>query len=197
MDFLVMGQDAATFDYGPNERHEEHQAYMDSWSDRLVARGPLLSDDGTRHVGSLHLVSTTDLASARRFALEEPYARAGWYAGVTVSPFVSCLAGTMWDRPAVAPDHPSSFVYAAWAAPPAENGLFERLARRLAGQADPAWLFAGILLDDAARPAGLAGAVDLPQDEAADRIRAVLTYVTGQACQLTTHRWARGGRSQP
>ena len=45
MEFLVIGQDAAIFDYGSHELHEQHQVYMDSWSDRLIARGPLLSAD--------------------------------------------------------------------------------------------------------------------------------------------------------
>ena len=52
---------------------------MDGWADVLVARGPVLSNDGERHAGSVHVVDLPDLAAAHRFADEEPFARAGWY----------------------------------------------------------------------------------------------------------------------
>ena len=80
MHFLVLGVDGPEFD-GELEAElpEEHQRYMDGWADVLVARGPVLSNDGERHAGSVHVVDLPDLA-AHRFADEEPFAQ------VTVEP---------------------------------------------------------------------------------------------------------------
>ena len=81
MHFLVLGVDGPEFD-GELEAElpEEHQRYMDGWADVLVARGPVLSNDGERHAGSVHVVDLPDLAAAHRFADEEPFAQ------VTVEP---------------------------------------------------------------------------------------------------------------
>ena len=75
MHFLVLGVDGPEFD-GELEAElpEEHQRYMDGWADVLVARGPVLSNDGERHAGSVHVVDLPDLA-AHRFADEEPFAQ--------------------------------------------------------------------------------------------------------------------------
>jgi hypothetical protein len=78
---------------------ERHWAYMDAHSDRLVARGPTLSADGTSHTGSVHVVEAAAMEDARRFALEEPYWLAGVYASVTVTRIHPVREGTMWDRP--------------------------------------------------------------------------------------------------
>lgn len=197
MEFLVIGRDAATFGFGPDELHERHQTYMDSWSGRFIARGPLLSHDGGRHEGSLHIVSAADMDTACRFALDEPYALAGWYADIAVSPFVSCLEGTMWERPVPNADRPSTFVQATWAPQVHEKELVERLADLLARE-DPPWLFAGIVVNaDASRSVGLAAGVDLPQHQAADRTRTALAAATRWSYELGTDRWRRGGRPSP
>ncbi len=193
VEFLVVGRDAAAFDDGDHELHERHQTYMDSWSARFVARGPVLSDDGSRHAGSVHIVRASDLPAARGFAFDEPYAQAGWYADITVAPYISCLRGTMWDRPSSGTD-PSTLVRATWAPRPHEVGLVARLADLLAPQ-HPPWLFAGLVLDaDGSGSVGFAAGVDLPQDDAADRASPVLAAAATWAFELSTDRWRRGGR---
>jgi YCII-related domain len=47
---------------------EVHWSYMDQFADRLILRGPTLSDDGTEHTGSVHVVDLGDRAGAERFA---------------------------------------------------------------------------------------------------------------------------------
>ncbi len=49
MGFLIHGRDAAEFGHGEHPLHEVHQDYMDQWASKLVARGPTLSEDGSRH----------------------------------------------------------------------------------------------------------------------------------------------------
>jgi hypothetical protein len=56
---------------------------MDRFANRLILRGPTLSDDGTEHTGSVHVVNLADRASAEQFATEEPYWLAGLYRQVT------------------------------------------------------------------------------------------------------------------
>jgi uncharacterized protein YciI len=62
---------------------EPHWSYMDRFADQLILRGPTLSDDGTEHKGSVHVVNLADRASAERFATEEPYWLGGLYRQVT------------------------------------------------------------------------------------------------------------------
>ena len=186
MHFLIHGVDAPRFgsDDGPVDRDEEHQSYMDGWLARMIARGPTLSPDGEEHTGSVHVLDLADLDTARRFAAEEPYARAGWYADVRVYPFRPLLEGTMWDRPPAPPGRPSSLVLASWAPRPVTDDL----ARRLAGAA---WLFAGLLLTEAGDASvGFAGAVDLAPGAAAP----VSGELLGAGLTVEVQRWRRGGR---
>ena len=114
MHFLVIGHDGPTFGIADRDVDEEHQAYMDGWLPRLLARGPLLSEDGEEHRGSIHVVEADDIEAARAFATEEPYAAEGWYDEVTVTTYLPLLPGTMWDRPRPPRGTRSSFVRATW-----------------------------------------------------------------------------------
>ena len=193
MQFLVVGTDGPDFGEGPSDLHEAHQQYMDEWSASLVARGPTLTPDGAAHTGSVHVVDVLDAAVARRFALEEPYARAGWYSEVAVTPFHPCVSGTMWDRPRPATDRAAAFIHARC---DLGTGDAAALCQELARPQEPAWLFAGLALGEVPTQAvGLVGAVDLTPDEARRRVRALLraAAVTG-AVDVECHRWTRGGR---
>jgi uncharacterized protein YciI len=101
--FFVYGIDEDGVDARLDELGEAHWAYMDRFAEQLVARGPTLSPDGTAHTGSIHILGASDLDAARRFASDEPFARAGLYSAVTVTPWHDALGGTMWDRPAASP----------------------------------------------------------------------------------------------
>lgn len=189
MRFLVHGVDGDAFDFGENDRHEAHQAYMDAWSPQLIARGPTLSPDGEDHTGSIHVIEVDNADIAHGFAFREPYAQAGWYAEVTVFPLVPVVDGTMWDRPVPAAGQGSSFVRASW-----EPRSLEEVAplRRALTETRPRWLFAGLILpDDLAGTTGFAGTLDLGPDEARDALA-----VLGDGASLDVQRWQRGGRSQ-
>ncbi|HEY7048280.1 MAG TPA: YciI family protein [Jatrophihabitantaceae bacterium] len=188
MQFLVVGTDGPAFVYEESDRHEAHQQYMDDWSGALIARGPTLTPDGADHTGSVHVVDVADAGVARQFAVNEPYAQAGWYADVSITPLAPCVDGRMWDRPKPAADQPAAFVRATWTAEPATDAV----RRQLATADDPPWLFAGLALsDDDGRVVGLAGAIDLAPAEARRRIEALV----GSAA-VDVHRWTRGGRPE-
>jgi len=180
MHFLVIGRDAPTFGIADRDVDEEHQAYMDGWLPRLLARGPLLSEDGEDHRGSIHVVEADDLAAARVFATEEPYAAEGWYDEVTVTTYLPLLPGTMWDRRRPPPGTRSSFVRATWPSP-----------RHPAAPLGPDWVFGGALLDEAGDGIGIAGALDLSEAEAEAAVRRV-----APDADVDVQRWRRGGRDQ-
>jgi uncharacterized protein YciI len=189
--FLVLGVDGPEFDgVLGTDLHEEHWSYMDTWADVLVARGPTLTPDGETHTGSLHVVDVPDLTTATRFALEEPYAQAGWYAQVTVQPVEPCAAGTMWDKPRPEAGQPSSFVRATFDDRPRGSGLPPL-------ESAPAWLYLGLVLsDDTRAEIGIVGLVDLGPDQATLRMADVTAALGTPLGEISAQRWQRGGRQE-
>ena len=193
--FLVRGVDGEGFVYGPSDLHEAHQAYMDRWANRLVARGPTLSDDGEQHSGSIHVLRVEDRPTAERFAFAEPYARAGWYVTVSVSSMMPLVSGTMWDRPRPDPEPPAAFVSVTWSPRPVEQHWVERVREVFVRSDDPPWLFGGLVTtDDGHRSVGLVGAVELAVTDVVRRVDLVLGHAEVGATHVEVRRWSRGGR---
>lgn len=174
---------------------EAHWAYMDGYVDSLVARGPTLSPDGVNHTGSIHLLDAPDLEEARRFALDEPYWRAGVYASVTVSLFHNAMSGTMWDRPKPPPGSTSSLALVTWQAQSfaPDSDTDTRMLRRLA--ATDSLVLGGLLLSEtAATSVGLAAAFDADAEQASILIARI--GLPESTTEIRTCRWQRGGRDQ-
>lgn len=166
----------------------EHWDYMDRFSDRLVARGPTLSEDGEEHTGSVHVVSLEDGAASRRFADAEPYQRAGLFASTSIDRFVNLLGCTMWDRPRAPHVERSALVLTRWPAVSTDD--------RLAQAVNPDdWAFLGLLVtDDGTASTGLVGAVDADATGAERAFRALLAALHQPHVPIELHRWERGGR---
>ena len=64
-----------------------HVEYLKQFSGQHVCTGPLLSDDGQGMVGSLLVMEFADKKAAEDFAANDPYARAGLFHSVTITPF--------------------------------------------------------------------------------------------------------------
>ena len=64
-----------------------HLAHLERHADAILAGGPLLGEDGTSAVGSLLILDFPDRAAAERFAADDPYARVGLFAAVTITPW--------------------------------------------------------------------------------------------------------------
>ena len=69
----------------------EHLAYLRSLGSQVRLAGPLLSDDGSRSIGSLILLAAPDLRAAEAAQHADPYAKAGLFAEVRLTPFVGVL----------------------------------------------------------------------------------------------------------
>ncbi len=84
MDFLFFCRDKHNVAALLEQNVEAHWSFMDGYADRLLVRGPTLSDDGAAHTGSLHIVRLDDVAETETFAYQEPFYRAGVYGSVTI-----------------------------------------------------------------------------------------------------------------
>ncbi|WP_433021977.1 YciI family protein [Kribbella sp. CA-294648] len=179
MPYYVHGEDKPDVLAGLIENAEKHWSYMDQYADRLILRGPTLSDDGEEHTGSVHVVDVDDRAAAERFAYEEPYWSAGYYQPLTV-----VRAVVLVDRPE---DAPRTLVTAEWAPVEAVSPRF----------ADSELSFLALLVDDdGANSVGLVAALTALPEEAAGVVAPVADLLSGQSAMLiTSHRWQRGGRS--
>ena len=194
--FFIHGRDRAGVADLLDALSDRHWTYLDGFADRLVARGPTLSDDGTQHTGSTHVVDLPDRVAAQRFESEEPFASAGLYDEVTVTRFVSGLTDSMFDRPyAGGSAGVSTLVTARW--PPSTYTSARPEALRAAALAPGAghWAFLGLLgSDDLRLGHGLVGAVDLHPAAAQAAGRSLLPALAVGPAELTTSRWQRGGR---
>ena len=194
MQFFVLGIDGPGFGVD-EDLNEAHQSYMDRSADLLVARGPTRSVDVGHHTGSVHVIELSDAAEAARFAEEEPFARAGWYSSIQVTPVVACLDGTMWDRPPAQPGGLSALVTATF---PSGVGTAEGLAasiRPLLEQSElPRWIYVGVARSDTGNAAGVLALADGSAADAHEWITALLRTVGIADPAVTSQPWSRGGR---
>jgi len=66
---------------------DAHLAYLKEHSAAIVFAGPMLDDAGTGMIGSLLVMDFPDRAAAEKFAAGDPYAHAGLFASVRISPW--------------------------------------------------------------------------------------------------------------
>ena len=191
-DFLVLAKDAAEVGDGLMRLASAHWDYIDRFAPKLVARGPLLSSDGRRHTGSVHIIASADRRDAQRFAEEEPYYQANLYSGVTVTRFRNLLRQTMWERAPSAPHEYSTFMVANWPIRSCTAKQIERL--QTAGSANKSWVFLGLLLSTNGNCTGIAAAADLKPEVAESRIRELLELSELYSDSIELSRWRRGGR---
>ncbi|NMO57388.1 hypothetical protein HH310_40230 [Actinoplanes sp. TBRC 11911] len=95
--FFVYGRDHPGSFELKMSLNEEHWSFMDRYGDRLIARGPTVTEDGESSTGSLHIVALASVTEAREFAFDEPYFRAGVFESVLLCGFVDQLGRTMWE----------------------------------------------------------------------------------------------------
>ncbi len=64
----------------------DHLAHVESVAGQLLVVGPLLDDEGAP-IGSLLIIDFEDRKAAIQFAADDPYAQAGLFASVAVTPW--------------------------------------------------------------------------------------------------------------
>jgi uncharacterized protein YciI len=77
------------------EFREAHEAYLAAHAHMVMARGPLVTDDGTGSIGSVLLVDVPDMDTARAFLEKEPFYSNGVYREVN---FHRWRFGRVMDR---------------------------------------------------------------------------------------------------
>ncbi len=68
-----------------------HLDYMKANMDKLVIGGPLQTEDRQSMIGSLLVLDFTDRAELDAFLAADPYAKAGLFESVTITPFKKVL----------------------------------------------------------------------------------------------------------
>jgi uncharacterized protein len=66
-----------------------HKAYLGQVAERIAFAGPLVADDGVAMVGSLLAIDFPSREAAMAWLADEPFTRAGLYAGTEVHAFVN------------------------------------------------------------------------------------------------------------
>ncbi|MFF5773772.1 YciI family protein [Streptomyces californicus] len=199
MPFYVYAQDQPGVADQLMELCEEHWSYMDEFDDRLILRGPTVSDDGEEHTGSVHVVDLADRAEAERFARDEPFWKAGLYRDLLV------VAAEVLLSRAPAADVPYTLVTARWPLPAdAEGGTAHDVGERrdsLGAEPDGRLVFVAALVDDddegtGTGTTGVVAAVRALPDEARELVRPFAERLAGgRPATLTAQRWERGGRN--
>jgi len=68
------------------ETRERHLAYLEAMAGAVWLAGPMLSDAGAP-VGSIIIIEAADRAAAETLAANDPYAKAGLFESVEVTPY--------------------------------------------------------------------------------------------------------------
>jgi len=76
---------------------KEHWTFMSQYADRMIARGPTLSEDGKVMTGSMHILDLPDIDAASAFAFEDPFAKGGVFEHIMVRRFENVFDRTMWE----------------------------------------------------------------------------------------------------
>ncbi|MEP4380273.1 MAG: YciI family protein [Alphaproteobacteria bacterium] len=178
---------------------EAHWAFMDTYADRMVARGPTLADDGETPTGSMHIVELPDAEAARVFAYDEPYAKAGVFEDIIVRRWRNALGQTMWDFEGD-PENNQRFLLIGHGRPDRtaeRDGLLE--AHReyfIDGGYLPRFIERGPLYnDDESEWVGSAMLIEFPDRAAVEEMLADEPYCkAGLYTSVDIHPWRFGGR---
>ncbi|MEV4626819.1 YciI family protein [Micromonospora sp. NPDC049523] len=179
MQYFVYGRDRPGSFGLKKSLNAEHWSFMDSYADKLVARGPTLTGDGeeAETTGSLHIVDLPDARAAHAFAREEPYYRAGVFESILLCGFVNVLRRTMWDF-SEAVDGYGRFLVLAWGEPgpgpiPPKNTI----------------VYGDLLALEDETHLGRAALLEAP-----DRETAATSLSTSGEGRTEVHHWRFGGR---
>lgn len=83
--FLIIAHGRSGVTAGRDALHREHHHYLDhGYRDRLIACGPLLSEDGAHWRGTAILAELPNRSAADALIAKEPYAQAGLYERIEV-----------------------------------------------------------------------------------------------------------------
>ena len=189
MDFFVYSRDAkgAGTLRDDDALAEEHWAYMDTFAQSMIARGPTLGPDPDIATGSLHVLGLPSVAAAREFVACEPNNRAGVYAEHALWRFENLLGRTMWDFPGEAGEPRFLVIARSRREPVAAESLPAELGERLI-------LYGALRTLDDTQPVGVALAMQAPDQKALDALLRIEQLEFDAATEIEIHPWEFGGR---
>jgi uncharacterized protein YciI len=84
--FLIIGHGKPGMNATRDSLLDAHRAYFidNGYQDRFLARGPLLSDDGTEWIGSAMVIEQPSRAAVEAMLAGEPYVRHGLYTTIEI-----------------------------------------------------------------------------------------------------------------
>ena len=86
--FIVQCTDVADSAEMRDRLRDAHRDYLNERADRVIARGPLKTDDGETVTGSALLLDVADRAAAEELLANEPFNQAGVYGHVSVERWI-------------------------------------------------------------------------------------------------------------
>jgi uncharacterized protein YciI len=186
MEFFCYHRDRADSDSLRGELGEAHWSFMDGYADRMIARGPTLSEDGEYATGSVHIVDLLGPAEARGFAFDEPNYQAGVYRDVLLRRWHDVLGRTMWQfTGGGAPG--GCYLIVGLGDPRPIDGAPDTT---LPADTDRLVAYGSLVADDGTTWLGTAALVHAPTP---DDARAVLTHAA--YAEIDVQPWQPGGRS--
>ena len=87
MHFVIHCLDKADHAHVRAENRPAHVEYLKAHADKIVAAGPLMSDDGEGMIGSTLIMAFRDRTEAESWAAGDPYAKAGLFQSVDIRPW--------------------------------------------------------------------------------------------------------------
>ena len=88
-----------------------HWDFIEKYNKNLIARGPVMDEqDLSGVIGSIHIVELKNLTEAEDFTYNEPFAKAGLFKSILISPFKLELERTQFDF-STNPDFSRFFLY--------------------------------------------------------------------------------------
>jgi uncharacterized protein len=85
MQFMIYCLDKPGHAHVRADNRAAHLDYLrNGWLEKVIAAGPLLTEDGNTMIGSLLLLELANRGEADRFVADDPYNRAGLFANVTI-----------------------------------------------------------------------------------------------------------------
>ncbi|MCW9033155.1 MAG: YciI family protein [Rhodospirillales bacterium] len=85
--YAILCHDKAASSHIRAENRPLHLEYLKANNDNIHAAGPLMGDDEQSMVGSLLIMNYESKAEAETFAAGDPYAKAGLFESVTITPW--------------------------------------------------------------------------------------------------------------
>ena len=73
---------------------EAHLGFLGESGDRVKLGGPMLSEDGSRMIGSMLVIEAESLQEARDWAAGDPYKKADLFASVDIRPWKAAVGTT-------------------------------------------------------------------------------------------------------